>query len=162
MKWGIKVFLLIGLFFLLMGHISVRFYNQEWWPFSNYPMYSTSFKPTRIDFFEVWAVDPLVLEKKVSVGKRFFPFNERALDEAFRVHKSAEQRRSVLFALLRWALDQDDRPQWARLRLYRMEYDFSNPQSLAARSPKELFEFRNQPLSRTLLVEVSSDTFKTN
>ena len=162
MTRGARVFLFIGLFLLLTGHISVRFYNQEWWPFSNYPMYSTPFRPTRINFFEVWAVDPQGLEKKVSVRKRFFPFNERALDEAFRVHTSAEQRRSILVALLRWAINQADRPHWARLRLYRMEYDFSNPQSLAARSPKELFEFRNQPLSRTLLVEVSSDAFKTN
>ena len=162
MKWGIKVFLLIGLFLLLTGHISVRFYNREWWPFSNYPMYSTPFKPTRINFFEVWAVDPQGLEKKVSVHKRFFPFNERALDEAFRVHTSAEQRRSILVGLLRWAINQADRPPWARLRLYRMEYDFSNPQSLAARSPKELVEFRNQPMSRVLLAEVSHDAIKAN
>ena len=162
MMWSTRGFLLVGLFVFLIGHLAVRIYNREWWPFSNYPMYSTPFKPSKINFFEVWAVDPQGQENKVSVHKRFFPYNERALDEAFRAHASTERRAVILVSLLKWATKQADRPQWSRLRLYRLEYDFSDPHSIAAKSSRDLVEFRNQPSSRVLLVEVSKDASSSN
>lgn len=147
------------LFILLSGHLIVRFLQVEWWPFSNYPMYSSIFKPEKIYYHEIWLVDLNDKERKASVLKHFFPYTDRSLEEVFFYHLSTEKRQTIIQALHRWYERQAAIRIWPKikhLRLYKFEYDFEN--SLSNKNDQEYLQsVRNKPVTRTLLHESTND-----
>lgn len=148
----------LGLF--LLGHVTVRILNREYWPFSNYPMYSNLFNQERISFLEVWASNERGSLYKLNPSHYFSPYGERALEELFLREKDPQKRQILTAALYRWYQEQRQARDWPALQylgLYQLSYDFKKLKSLL-RDENKVREFRQQPESSQFLTRFPSDS----
>ncbi len=154
-----KILLLFLLTILLLGHSLVRLAGDEWWPFSNYPMYSAVFKSDIIAYHEIWALDEEGMEEKLAVSKYFQPYNDRSLEEVFLYNKNPDRRQEIIEILHRWYEKQSSTKNWKKIRslkLYKFEYNFSALKENQG-SKESLLGVRNNPVRKTALHESKSD-----
>lgn len=144
----------IVLIVLIVGHLAVQIYQNEWWPFSRYPMYSTVFEPKVFEFLKVVAVRENGEEWTIPIYRYFRPFMDNNLMQSFDRHESLQKKTEMLRALYFWYVRSTavEKPLIAGLRLYRYEYDFV---ALIEQAEAKTF-FSNSKIDsrRTLLAEV--------
>lgn len=154
-----KILLLFLLTIFLIGHLLVRLAGDEWWPFSNYPMYSAVFKNETILFHEIWALYEKGPEEKLEVSKYFLPYNERSLEEVFLYNRNPERRQEIIQVLHKWYEKQSSTRNWKKIRslkLYRFEYNLAALKENIG-SKESLLSVRNNPVQKTALHESKSE-----
>lgn len=147
------ILLLVAVF--LGGHLAVRISGSEWWPFSNYPMYSNVFEPRVVDYFELYGVAEDKSEVKLSAFKYFWPFNDRSLEQVFRWRRSPESRRLFLKSLLAWYEERQKKYGWRpikAIRLYRSLWVWEEV-TRKAFDVEAAREIRKTPSSREIVME---------
>ncbi len=154
-----KILLLFLLTILLLGHSLVRLAGDEWWPFSNYPMYSAVFKSKKILYHEIWALYEMGTEEKLEVSQYFLPYNDRSLEEVFLYNRDPKRRQEIIQVLHRWYEKQSSNRNWKKIRslkLYRFEYNLSALKENKG-SKESLLSVRNNPVQKIALHESKSE-----
>ena len=114
---------------LLLGSFGAGVFGYEWFPFSNYPMYSSSFNPEIFSYYELVGIDSNDSEVKIPIRIYFYPLFKQSLyqsiDRNLRVKKDPS---ALIKSLYLFQLDSTQKMNLSNplkgLRLYSVKYNW--------------------------------------
>ena len=113
---------------ILIGTIYCHFVDLDWFPFSNYPMYSKLFLPGNdMQVYDFSVVEENGEEHDIETRKYLSPFWSASLKEAIFFDKDQSKinkKVDAIFEFYNKRLQKDNKPKIVALRLYSKHYNW--------------------------------------
>lgn len=107
---------------ILIGTIYCNIANYDWFPFSNYPMYSKLFLPgVNFQIYDFSVVEASGEEHEIETRKYLYPFWTASFSEALFYNKKndvLQKKLNAAFKLYKYRQEKDGKPPIVALRVY--------------------------------------------